>query len=333
MPMFDAVAGLLPDIEARAVTLADVPILTDLVRRIAVDATGTPDNSEDEIRDDLVGPRLDLARDSLLMLDSQGRALVYGVAFDEHDERGYVDVYLDPEFDDLTFERIADLAVGAALERLAESVQERSGAGTVASSGLYRGEDRMLAAYRAHGFEPSTTYWRMGIDLDGQDIAPLDVATDVEIRAVDPDDDDVMATALELRNDTFSEHHGHVDMNFTDYSTVWRETSKYDRKGWWFAYQTGVPVGLCLCDEAKLDENAGFVRSLGVRRTSRGRGIARALLLTAFAEYARRGRTSVQLSVDSANDTGATRLYESVGMRTIIAIDTLERKIVVAPTG
>jgi ribosomal protein S18 acetylase RimI-like enzyme len=56
------------------------------------------------------------------------------------------------------------------------------------------------------------------------------------------------------------------------------------------------------------------VGALGVRRPWRGRGLGRALLLRTFAEFRRRGVTRVTLGVDAENPTGATRLYESVGM-------------------
>ncbi len=327
MPMFSALEGLLPDVEARAVTMADVPVLTDLVHRISIDATGTTDTSEDEMRDELVGPRFDIERDTLLILDSRGRALVYGQAYDEHDDRGYVDVYVDPVFDDATFAQVAERAVKATLDRLAEAVRERSGTGTVAAAGLYRGEDRMLAAYKAQGFESSTTYWRMSIDIGEKDTFAAVIPNNVEIKAVNPDDDEVMALAVELTNDTFSGHHGHVELNLENYIKSWRGTAKYDPKAWWFAFDSGEPVGLCIGDEAKLDENIGYVPWLGVKKSARGKGIARALLLTAFDEYARRGRTKVQLGVDTANDTGATRLYESVGMHSVMTFDTLEQQI------
>jgi ribosomal protein S18 acetylase RimI-like enzyme len=52
-----------------------------------------------------------------------------------------------------------------------------------------------------------------------------------------------------------------------------------------------------------------------VRRAWRGRGFGRALLHHSFREFRRRGLTRAALGVDAANATGATRLYESVGMR------------------
>ncbi|MEO8107210.1 MAG: GNAT family N-acetyltransferase, partial [Actinomycetes bacterium] len=64
-------------------------------------------------------------------------------------------------------------------------------------------------------------------------------------------------------------------------------------------------------------QGAGYVPLIGVKKHLRGRGIARALLLTAFSEYQQRGCTGVQLGVDTGNATGAIRLYESVGMTSL----------------
>jgi ribosomal protein S18 acetylase RimI-like enzyme len=58
----------------------------------------------------------------------------------------------------------------------------------------------------------------------------------------------------------------------------------------------------------------GWIGSIGVRPAWRGRGLAKALLLHSFREFHRRGKRRVGLGVDSQNATGATRLYESIGM-------------------
>jgi ribosomal protein S18 acetylase RimI-like enzyme len=58
-----------------------------------------------------------------------------------------------------------------------------------------------------------------------------------------------------------------------------------------------------------------MVAAIGVRRPWRGRGLGRALLLHTFAEFQRRGVNRISLGVDTQNPTGATKLYESVGMR------------------
>ncbi len=49
-------------------------------------------------------------------------------------------------------------------------------------------------------------------------------------------------------------------------------------------------------------------------RAHRRRGLGKALLLTAFNEFFDRGQRGAALGVDADSLTGATRLYESVGM-------------------
>ena len=52
-----------------------------------------------------------------------------------------------------------------------------------------------------------------------------------------------------------------------------------------------------------------------------------ALLRLAFVEFRRRGYERVALSVDSANATGATALYERVGMRAVLQSDIYEKRL------
>jgi mycothiol synthase len=59
----------------------------------------------------------------------------------------------------------------------------------------------------------------------------------------------------------------------------------------------------------------GYVSTLAVRDAWRERGIAGAMLRTAFAMFRDRGVSDVRLNVDRDNTTGATRLYERTGMR------------------
>jgi ribosomal protein S18 acetylase RimI-like enzyme len=84
-----------------------------------------------------------------------------------------------------------------------------------------------------------------------------------------------------------------------------------DRTLWWLATVEGRPAaGLCGCPRF----GSGYVASVGTLAEFRGRGLARALLLAAFAEFHRRGHRSVTLNVDATNPTGAVALYESLGM-------------------
>jgi GNAT superfamily N-acetyltransferase len=60
-------------------------------------------------------------------------------------------------------------------------------------------------------------------------------------------------------------------------------------------------------------DDQAFIARLATRADQRGRGLAQALLVDAFAEARRHGATRFELSTDSR--TGALGLYEKVGMR------------------
>jgi mycothiol synthase len=71
----------------------------------------------------------------------------------------------------------------------------------------------------------------------------------------------------------------------------------------------------------------GWIRTLGVRRPWRKRGLGEALLLYSFAEFYRRGRSTIGLGVDAQNPTGATRLYQKVGMTPASEFVTFEKEL------
>jgi GNAT superfamily N-acetyltransferase len=68
-------------------------------------------------------------------------------------------------------------------------------------------------------------------------------------------------------------------------------------------------------------------RSRPILRDWRGRGLGRALLLHAFAEFFELRKKIVRLHVDADNPTGAVRLYESVGMSVTEKIVTMGRRL------
>jgi len=261
-----------------------------------------------------------------------GRIVVYGQGHDEHTGTGWIDIYIDPAFEGSIFDAVADAVIVTCAARIMESVRTRGASEVKLLANLYEIEVRMREAYERSGFHIATVYWRMVLTFPpGQEIESPTIPDGYEIRRVDPDDDRVMAQGFELYQDTFSEHHGFEDaeLNPEIFADNWRSAESYDRDAWWFAYESDEPVGMLMGDNRRLEQGEGFVRNLGVRKRLRGKGIARALLLTAFTHWLELGRSGVQLGVDTANVTGATRLYESVGMRSLLSAVALERTITV----
>jgi mycothiol synthase len=71
----------------------------------------------------------------------------------------------------------------------------------------------------------------------------------------------------------------------------------------------------------------GWVDVLFTRRPWRRRGVGAALLADTFGRFWERGEHSVGLSVDSASDTGAFRLYERAGMSPVLGWVVYEKEL------
>jgi GNAT superfamily N-acetyltransferase len=161
----------------------------------------------------------------------------------------------------------------------------------------------------------------MSIDVDASTTGNRPLPPGVTIRSLDPDDLSDLELTASLVNEVMREHHGHLDHTVESFQRRWRDSAGFDPTTWWLACADGEPAGILLADDSRAEYGDGFVRTLGVTASARGRGIARALLYLSFAEYALRGRDRVVLAVDTQNATGATQLYESVGMRPVVTID------------
>ncbi len=81
-----------------------------------------------------------------------------------------------------------------------------------------------------------------------------------------------------------------------------------------------------ICHPHAVEPELGWVRILGVAPSFRGRGLGRALLLRAFAQFRSRGMKRVGLGVDGESPTGANALYESAGMRVVARFEIREKR-------
>ena len=94
----------------------------------------------------------------------------------------------------------------------------------------------------------------------------------------------------------------------------------------WFLVRAGDAVAAVIRNEPERN-GGGYVAALGVARPWRGKGLGRALLMRTFAEFYARGVPRVTLGVDAQSPTGATKLYESVGMLTENAAVVYEKAL------
>jgi mycothiol synthase len=150
-------------------------------------------------------------------------------------------------------------------------------------------------------------------------IAPL--PSGITVRKMSGADD--LAIVAGVVTAAFRDHYGWVRSSQEDTMGRWenfRAMDEWDDGLVWIAETAQEAVGVLVGIRTHGSHtDSGFIGSLGVRRQARGRGLARYLLTAACAEYQDRGMRSVALDVDADNLTGATRLYESVGMAPVRA--------------
>jgi mycothiol synthase len=190
--------------------------------------------------------------------------------------------------------------------------------------GAYRQDKRTRHWLGARGFEVATTFTRMRIDFDGSVGEPPAVAG-VKVRRSDAGEAD-LRVAHAIDEESFTEHYGEVTQDFDAFRKSFAERGD----GWatlWLAELDGTPVGLLVgTRQFEEDEDAGYVRRLGVIPSGRGHGVAKALLRHYFSASQAEGRVAVLLHVDVANVTNALGVYESVGMRRFLEIDAWAKR-------
>jgi ribosomal protein S18 acetylase RimI-like enzyme len=191
--------------------------------------------------------------------------------------------------------RLADLAEARLAEEGADRFQTWVTAADEAANELFRGR----------GYREVRRFWDMAIELDDKELPE----PAVEIEMFREEDGPAFHAALE---ESFAEHWEHVTETFEEWWSRQRSMPGYDLSLWFLIRDGGEIAAVIRNDPHRF--GGGYVGSLGVRRPWRGRGYGRALLLHSFREFRNRGMSRASLGVDAANETGATRLYESVGM-------------------
>lgn len=142
---------------------------------------------------------------------------------------------------------------------------------------------------------------------------------DVRIRPIDPAE---YKKVYHLKEEAFEDHWGHIgtteEEGLKEFGSEHLQDPNYDPELWFAAEVGGEMVGMIFGNKStSFGPDYGWVSILGVKREWRNKKIGKALMLHFFQKIKEKGSTKVGLGVDSENLTGATRLYESVGMHVI----------------
>jgi len=296
----------------------DIPALAVLEAEYARQLFGRALRTENELRIEWKAPAFDPSTDSRVVLDPDRRIVAWAEVYDS-----------EPHVAIPSRLRVAPSAAdcGAAESLIRWCIDRARQAVPLAPEGTRvsftqsafaadaTAGNRLLEA----GMQPIRSFLRMQIEMQ-EPPEPPSWPDGIAMRTFVPGQDDV--PAIEAMREAFRDHWGHVDTQLEDDIAEWRqwiyEDEDFDTDLWFLALDGDDIVGFCQCyPVAGDDPNVGLVDELGVLRSHRGRGLATALLLHAFDAFFRRGKRVVELGVDAQSLTGATRLYEKVGMTVV----------------
>jgi mycothiol synthase len=188
-----------------------------------------------------------------------------------------------------------------------------------------------VAFVESLGYQRARYFYRMAITLqeppmvqampEGFTLKTFDYPSELEALVI-------------AREEMWQDHYAHIQHPISELIEGWKYgiemDPKFDASMWFIATDntTGEIAGIVLCrieDPTKAEQ--GYIHVVGVRRAYRKQGLAQAMLTRAFAEFWNRDQKTICLGVDASSPTGATRLYERVGMTPVHQYVFLEKEM------
>lgn len=296
----------------------DFEAVLDLVQSCDRAIFGESDWTARELREDWES--LDLEQDAWLAID-EGRLAGVIHVFERRGNRVRSDGYVHP---DLTGRGAGSLLLGVAECRALE-VAGPAAAGEPLSieTAHLVGDPGAPALFVSRGYTRVRNYHRLVIDVRGGVPEPSWPAP-LELRPFDPGRE---AREVEAAIDDAFEHEwGYERATFDDWSARSLAVDGFDPSLCPVVWNGNQVVAVSL-NYPKRNGDWGWIGNLAVRPAWRRRGLGMALLVESFRRFAETGETTVGLTVDSQNPTGATRLYERAGMRVLWRADVWRKEL------
>jgi len=331
--------GLPEGLSARLPAAADAPDVAALLAAHQRAAKGSAGVDPEAVLGQLVGTG-SWTRRQALVHDPSGRLVAWLSVHDRASGRTLVEVTVTPDLPDEDAAALAAALFGAG-ERHAVDIAGMRGLGTsLLGSGAYADDRRQQRWLATAGFEQTRTWLQMTRPVTADEASSMPAPREgVTVRPVERHDDG-LPVAQDLQDvhrvleESFQDHFSSYRESFPEFVMRLREDPGHRWDHWWLAtvetdegvFPAGALVSTVLREDAEGFEGS-YVDYIGVHRRARGRGVAKALLHTAIADAARRGRNRVGLEVDAGSPTGADGLYTSMGWVTDYRTQSWHREL------
>ncbi|MBC7595512.1 MAG: GNAT family N-acetyltransferase [Kineosporiaceae bacterium] len=312
----------------------DVLDLTQLLHSHETTAIGSSSASVEGVSADVCGKN-EVACAHMMVRDANGAARGWASVHDRAAGRVLGAVTIDPELDQPTADDIA-ASLYAWTEQAAIHIgRERGLEQTQLDSGTFADDKRQQRWAQTAGLKHVRSWWQMArpvVPAEADDGVLPDPRDEVFVRQVRRGKDG-LPVELDLRivhdllEASFADHFNSHRETFDEFIFRLRSDPGHRWDHWWIAeiadegeadpkIREMLPAGTLVGTASEGDGDAPdgtYVSYLGVLQSSRGHGVAKALLHAVIADAAERGRNRVTLEVDVDSSTGADGLYLALG--------------------
>lgn len=309
------------DLKLRTPTWADVNAVAKLIYDVCeADGDTSVAASAEDMEHEWHEEGFTLDTDAFVVEAEDGRIVGYAELFNEKDHAHLnTDLYVHPAFKE---QGIGEALLARIEQRAREEIALAAPDLRVyLHSSMDNKDEGGKAMHQQMGFTPVRYFWRMEIKLDAPPPAVVFPAG-VELR---PFDKEAHARLVwQATNEAFSEHWGSHDSTFEQWCFWKFDKPDFDPTLWLVAWDGDKVAGF---SQNRFRMGIGWIGTLGVLKPWRKLGLGQALLQHSFGEFYKRGMSTIGLGVDASNSTGATRLYERVGMHVASEFITLEKEL------
>lgn len=171
----------------------------------------------------------------------------------------------------------------------------------------------LRSAYLERGYQELRIFWTMRRPIDYEPMP--EIPAPYRLERIDISDEQKLRQWHAAHLNAFANHFGFVPRPFENWRDLVVGEPTVDKDGVFLVFEGERVVAYVECNFEYADDQKGYIALVGVVDDRRGLGLGELALRVGLARSTELGFKTVELNVDSGNESGALRLYEKLGFR------------------